>query len=311
MLRNLVKIKAYNPMKYDYQINLDQDSTASRLLKMVGRDKLVLEVGTSTGYMSRVMKEEFGCTVHGIEIDPESAKIAQPFLETLIIGDVEKIDFEKQYGSIRFDVITFADVLEHTVYPKKVLEKAKEYLTQDGKILISVPNITYLGVILLLIHGKFNYTSTGILDNTHLHFFSRSSLFGLVKDAGFKLSEIHEMKKPLFDSEFSITMEAIPKHIIEYILNINSDSLIYQYVVSIEKGEFLLPEQGSVDLDVNIFINRESVLAEELKQKYLLLNKSAQEVSQWALALDKENKELKKKVQDKSVFSKILRFLKK
>lgn len=97
----------------------------------------------------------------------------------MIIGDIEQEDV---WGKVtgKFDVITFADVLEHLRDPNQALTRAKDYLKEDGFIIISLPNVANWRVRLSLLLGKFNYTKTGILDESHLRFYNLETAKNLI-----------------------------------------------------------------------------------------------------------------------------------
>lgn len=160
----------------------------SKMLELVGKNNIILEVGCATGYMTRKFKEN-NCNVTGIEYNPESAEIAKQYCNQIIVGDIEVLkDFplEKEY----FDFILFADVLEHLRFPLRTLVKFKKYLKQDGKIFISVPNVANYRVRMNLLIGRFDYTEIGLLDKTHLRFFTLKTAKHLVSDAGLKIDKI-------------------------------------------------------------------------------------------------------------------------
>ena len=100
--------------RYDYQLDMKNDNSSHvKLMKMVGTDKDVLEIGPATGYLTRYMKEELMCRVTAVEIDEEAAKIAEQYTENLIVGDIEEIDLSDLLSEKVFDVIVFAVILEH------------------------------------------------------------------------------------------------------------------------------------------------------------------------------------------------------
>jgi len=159
-----------------------------KMVQLVGNNKKVLEVGCATGYISEKLKEN-GCKVVGIEIDKKAGKLAKKFCKDVIISDVESlknIPYKKNY----FDVILFGDVLEHLKNPLNVLKNLRRYLKNNGYIVISVPNIAFWLIRLRLFFGKFDYKDYGIMDKTHLRFFTFKTVKELLKDAGYKISRI-------------------------------------------------------------------------------------------------------------------------
>jgi 2-polyprenyl-3-methyl-5-hydroxy-6-metoxy-1,4-benzoquinol methylase len=171
--------------KYDY-FNPNSFSVHQKIIDFVGKNKKVLDVGCSEGLLSERMNQN-NCKIVGIELDNESALKAENFCQELIIGDVEIVSLGPQYINY-FDVIIFADILEHLKNPLEVLKTFKDYLNDDGYIIISVPNIANWKIRFQLLFGNFEYDEYGILDSGHLRFFNQKSIKKMVNDAGFNIS---------------------------------------------------------------------------------------------------------------------------
>ena len=123
MMSDELRSKRYEPPVIDLE---NKNSSHTLIVELTGRNKNVLEVGTSTGYISRILRER-GNTVTGIEIDPEAGEIARQHCDSMIIGDIEKLDLDAYLAPSSFDVIIFGDVLEHLVSPEDVLKKVKKF----------------------------------------------------------------------------------------------------------------------------------------------------------------------------------------
>jgi 2-polyprenyl-3-methyl-5-hydroxy-6-metoxy-1,4-benzoquinol methylase len=136
----------------------------------------VLEFGSATGYATRYMIEKFNCTVTCIEKVPEMAEIGKKIAHKMIVADIEDDQWENEIDCT-YDFIIFADVLEHLHNPKNVIARVKKFLKEDGFILTSIPNIGHNAILMSLRNGKFRYTETGLLDNTHIHFFTREGIY--------------------------------------------------------------------------------------------------------------------------------------
>lgn len=170
-------------MKYDFSLDMDTDNSLSLILRNVKKDSIVLEFGPANGRMTKYMKEQLGCRVYLAELDEAAGKEALKYGEELIVGDIEDYQWKDRYKDIRFDHIIFADVLEHLRHPLKVLTEAKAFLKQEGTILLSVPNLAHNSVLIDLMNNKFQYRPTGLLDDTHIHFFTRTGLDEMIKSA--------------------------------------------------------------------------------------------------------------------------------
>lgn len=138
----------------------------------------ILDVGTASGYLGKIWRKS-GHYVAGIEYDAATAEKAREYYDAFQVADVEHFAFP--YGH-EFDYIVFADVLEHLRDPAAVLRRCIPALNETGKIVISVPNIANWIARIGLLFGKFDYMDRGILDRTHLRFFTLRSLKQLVSD---------------------------------------------------------------------------------------------------------------------------------
>ncbi|MEW6125711.1 MAG: bifunctional glycosyltransferase/class I SAM-dependent methyltransferase [Acidobacteriota bacterium] len=167
--------------RYVYK-SVDPYSSHAQIIKWVEqtRPAEVLEIGTATGYLSAEMTK-LGCRVTGIEQDAQMAELAAEHCDNLLVGDVETMDFSDLES---YDAIIFGDVLEHLRDPRAVLEKLSGKLKPGGKILMSLPNIANIWVRLNLLFGHFNYRSVGILNESHLRFFTWKTAKQLVADSG-------------------------------------------------------------------------------------------------------------------------------
>lgn len=166
-------------------LNLHPFSVHQKIIQLIGKQKRVLDVGCGAGTLAKEMNKN-DCEVIGIELDENSANVAQMYCKELIRGDVESIELEDQFNDY-FDIIIFADVLEHLKEPSNVLKRFIKYLKDDGFIIISLPNIANWKIRLKLLFGNFDYEDHGILDKNHLRFFTKKNTIKLISDAGLKI----------------------------------------------------------------------------------------------------------------------------
>lgn len=164
----------------------DPNNTHAILLRWVGRDKDVLEIGPATGYMSRVMAGPQNCRVVGFEIDAGAAAQAAPYLQRLILGNLENpADLAQIDGT--FDVILIADVAEHLVEPRLALETFRTHLKPDGRLIVSIPNVAHWSVRRSLLQGRWDLTDRGLMDRTHLRWYTRSTATELLESVGYRI----------------------------------------------------------------------------------------------------------------------------
>lgn len=204
----------------------------SKLLALVGENKKVLEVGCAMGYQSRALHEIQHCQVTGIEIDSNAAIHARPYCEDIIVGDIETMDINHLLHDKQFDVITFADVLEHLKNPAATLRKIRPFLREGGYILASIPNIAHCSVIYEMARGRFEYRSLGLLDDTHIHFFTHQTIYLTFEKAGYLIVALDRIRVPASETEFKTRPETDEdRQFIEYINQRNPEAETYQFVV--------------------------------------------------------------------------------
>ena len=146
----------------------------------------ILDVGCAAGYFGESLKVENKAEiVFGIEGFETAAAEARKRLDTVELADLERLNFESlkaEWQGKNFDYIVFGDVLEHLRDPWSVLASSKCMLKDDGRIIISLPNVRHWSVIVpLLFKGVWNYAPQGILDKTHFRFFTKSTAQELVE----------------------------------------------------------------------------------------------------------------------------------
>jgi 2-polyprenyl-3-methyl-5-hydroxy-6-metoxy-1,4-benzoquinol methylase len=150
----------------------------------------VLDFGSSTGYFGKLLIDTKNCVVDGIEIDPSDYKAAAKVLNLMYSFDLDSGKWPPQLYKNKYDVLFFGDILEHLKYPERTLKNAKPLLKKGGRVLISTPNVAHLSTRLELLAGEFNYEETGLLDSTHLKYFTLRSLQKMAADSGYKITNV-------------------------------------------------------------------------------------------------------------------------
>lgn len=148
--------------------------------------KRILDVGCSSGRFGKLIKERSGAQVFGIDLNPQVLSAAQKNLDQVVIGRVEETLEKMEEGS--FDVIFFNDVLEHLMNPDQVLEIARRKLSPEGIVVASIPNLRYFRSLGSLVFARdFRYEASGVMDQTHLRFFTQKSIVRLFEEALFEI----------------------------------------------------------------------------------------------------------------------------
>jgi len=225
-----------------YQINVNienENDPRSIVCSYIEQDSTVLDVGCACGDLGLALKAKKNCTLHGLEYNEGSIKIAS---QTGAYEEVSRINLNEydenmlsQYVG-KFDYIVFADVLEHLLEPQKVLDKFKKYLKKEGFIIISFPNISHGSIKANLLINDFTYTDLGFLDKTHLKFFTYKSIPSFLSEISLKILECRYTAVPIEGWQPKNAYLQLPKQINKRILN-DLHSYVCQYVVKIQNCE--------------------------------------------------------------------------
>lgn len=191
--------------RYLYEFDPEGGSTAARVARLAGNGKSVLELGTGSGSITRVLKERNRCDVVGMEIHSASADLARPYCSRLIIADLDTPDWAAELGNMRFDAIVAADVLEHLRDPGACLTKARGLLKPGGYLVASIPNAAHVAIVAGLLTGRFPYQDKGLLDRTHLRFFTRRDFEDMLNACGFIAETWEEVIIPPAQMEMADT----------------------------------------------------------------------------------------------------------
>jgi len=156
--------------------------------------KSILDIGCGQGAFLKLVKEKTGAETWGIEMVIEVAKKAKEQADNILAGKVE--DMVNLLPNNYFDCITFNDVLEHLLEPIVVLRNIKPKLTEKGIIIATIPNVRYIKNLYdLVIKRDWEYKDAGILDRTHLRFFTKNSMKKMFEKAGYKLNKQEGINK--------------------------------------------------------------------------------------------------------------------
>jgi len=234
--------------KYDHELDMMSENSASLVLKEISAGSKVLELGPATGYMTRYMKEQLNCSVYCIEYDSDSAEQASLYAEKMIVSDLEDFSFwTKQLSGEKFDYILCVDVLEHLRDPHRVLNEVIKYLKVGGSVITSIPNISHNAIIMGLLQGEFKYNQLGLLDNTHVKFFTKESIIEMLSEAGLEIVKMKATKARPEETEFHKSYEEFPESVQDYLLS-NPEGHAYQYISVAKKGPSKILDKYGMDL---------------------------------------------------------------
>jgi O-antigen biosynthesis protein len=182
---------------WESEASLPENNSHKKMLNLVGEHKSVVDFGCATGYLARLLVQR-GCRVVGVEISHDAAAIAEQFCERVIVADLDFTAITDILPDEQFDVAIFGDVLEHLRDPWRTLEQVRSILKPGGYVVASIPNIAHGAIRLALLQGKFDYEKQGILDNTHLRFFTRKSVEELFESSGYLIDAFDRTTTPVF-----------------------------------------------------------------------------------------------------------------
>jgi 2-polyprenyl-3-methyl-5-hydroxy-6-metoxy-1,4-benzoquinol methylase len=149
----------------------------------------LLDVGCGSGAFAAKIKDMYSCIGWGVEIDEKEAAFAKNKLDTVLVGKIEEVI--DKIPNNKFDVISFNDVLEHLEDPYTIIHQIKPKFKKSGKLVASIPNVRYIRNLYRLIFLKdWQYEDEGILDNTHLRFFTKKSIINMFEENGYEVVSI-------------------------------------------------------------------------------------------------------------------------
>lgn len=220
---------------YRREIDVEAEDSLSKIVRHVGPEKKVLELGPATGYLTKYLKEKLGCVVHCIEVSEKMASEAERFCERMVVADINAVQLEEQFAGHQYDTIIIADVIEHLRENEKTLRSCRKLLKADGRCILSFPNIAHASIIGGLLKGRFDYTPEGLLDRTHVRFYTRASMTALLEKCGFSIVETERLTRLPEDTEIGDSLGDLPFPLQRLILGMD-EALTYQFIFVCRQG---------------------------------------------------------------------------
>ena len=177
-----------------YRLHQDPKSSHQQITQIIRRRgrSPILDVGAAQGFLGQLLQGS-GFEIDAVEPNPAWAERAAPFYHRVWLATVE----EAPLPPATYRTVVCADVLEHTADPVGVLRALRTAATEDALFVISVPNVAHLAVRLLLLFGQFPQMERGILDRTHLHFWTRQTARNMLAEAGLETIRVRPTGFPL------------------------------------------------------------------------------------------------------------------
>ena len=238
--------------KYDADLDLSTRNSLSLIVERLRPGTRILELGPANGRLTRHLARGMNCTVDIVEIDAEAGREAAAFADKACLGPVDGNIDSGRWAELltgrEYDYIVCADVLEHLRDPGRVLRDCQRLLKQGGSVVVSVPNIAHNSVIIGLIQSQFEYQSLGLLDNTHIHFFTSQSFRSMVAPLGYQVVLEDAVYVAVPDTELGTDYSQIDRTMARG-LKLREDGIVYQWIFELKKREDMGEDQETVKIE--------------------------------------------------------------
>jgi GT2 family glycosyltransferase/2-polyprenyl-3-methyl-5-hydroxy-6-metoxy-1,4-benzoquinol methylase/glycosyltransferase involved in cell wall biosynthesis len=215
---------------YQRTVSGDSQDSLSIIANLIGSGQSLLDLGMGGGALGRYLNERMSIDADGVTLNQAEADLARAWYQRVVVTDLDTSNLHDLFGAKLYDVIVCADVLEHLKVPQRVLDQCRTLLKPGGRLIVSVPNVGYGGLVAELLQGDFRYRPEGLLDNTHLRFFTRASMARFFDEAGWHIGSIETTTRSLNESEFKVAFDSLPPAVARYVLAM-PDAAVYQFVV--------------------------------------------------------------------------------
>lgn len=211
------KVKGESNMgKYDFELDLVNDNSLKLIDERIKSNSKILEFGPANGRLTKHLCLNKNCVVDIVELDEKSGSYASKYANKSLLGskfgNIENYEWMQLLKNEKYDYIIFADVLEHLYNPEFVLMQTKNFLKKDGSVLISIPNVAHNSIILNLLRDEFKYNELGLLDSTHIRFFTYNSFKRIIEKLEFQSVYENAVFIKVGSNEIDVSYDAFAKY---------------------------------------------------------------------------------------------------
>jgi len=221
---------------YQRIVKDERQDSLSLIAGLIEPGQSVLDLGMGTGGLGQFLSQRGAIVADGVTLNAAEADIARTWYRRAVVADLDRDSLTDLFGAEQYDCIVCADVLEHLKAPQHVLAQCKRLLKPGGRLLTSVPNAGYCGLVAELMQGEFRYRPEGLLDATHLRFFTRKSLSRFFQEQGWATLSVTTTQRSLLDSEFQVAFDSLPPAVARHLLAV-PDALSYQFISVLQPAD--------------------------------------------------------------------------
>ena len=218
---------------YERAVLGEDNDSLTLLARHIEAGAVVLDLGMGTGGLGKYLAARQNITLDGVTLSDEEAQRAGTVYRQVVVADLDSADLTQLFAGQRYDRIVCADVLEHLKNPERILQQCHQLLQPRGQLLTSVPNVAYCGLLAELLQGEFEYRPEGLLDSTHLRFFTRQSLHRFFAQHGWQVKTSETTTRNVLASEFKGQFNLLPPAVARHLLAL-PDAATYQFISCLE-----------------------------------------------------------------------------
>ena len=222
---------------YEYSVDAEAQTAPAKVVRMVGTNKRVLEIGAGPGSITKMLQQN-NCKITGVELDPTAIEKLKAFCESVYQCDLNQPDWTNKLADCgTFDVLVAADVFEHLYWPQQSLAALKPFISKDGYLIVSLPHVGNNAVVASILNGNFDYRDWGLLDKTHIRFFCLKNMQDLFENAGYKILDAEFVITQPEQTELAVHWSKLTSRV-KSALSANKFGTIYQVVLKVVPSEF-------------------------------------------------------------------------
>lgn len=223
--------------RYDYQFDPDGNDTGAWVVRLTGRGRRVLELGAGPGSITRHLVDPGGCDVTALEFDSAAVERLKAFCRHVVRCDLNDPAWPDLLPDpAPFDVVVAADVLEHLYDPWRTLGTMSSLIAPGGHVVVSLPHVAHVAVVAGLLQERFDYREQGLLDRTHIRFFTIHGMQALFEQAGLSIVAAECVRREPEQTEFAEHWANLPAEM-RSLLAINPFGTVYQVVIKAAPSE--------------------------------------------------------------------------